>query len=78
MKNLDPSQTYATSLLTDVMAAPENLPRRHVLAEWLRDFLLKPRMSSPEGILWANGNLRAIDAHLLDFEVPLSARPALA
>jgi hypothetical protein len=74
----DPRRAYATSLLSDVTGATGYLPRRDILADWLRGYLNRPPGGSHDGLILAKEDLLAINAHLLAHSVvPATVRVSL-
>ena len=72
-------QDYASSLLVDLKASRATLPRREALTGWLQDYVDQPRSADREAeAALATENLRAINAHLVAFEIPATKRPALS
>ncbi len=72
-------QVYAKSLLADLERnTPANLPRRGVLVDWLRDFLVR---SDQGGFRLESSqveDLTAVHNYLVTERVPTTPRAALA
>jgi hypothetical protein len=69
---------YATSLLADLqLSSAASLPRREVIADWLRDFVKSSRSGQRAAGSEDAPNLRAIHEHFLAHAVSGGARPVL-
>jgi hypothetical protein len=71
-------QDYAASLLDDIRASRDTLPRKEQLTHWLQDYVREARTAEREmDVALATENLLAIHAHLAAFDVPATVRPSL-
>jgi len=71
-------QEYAASLLSDLKASRDTLPRKEQLTGWLQDYVRPARSAEREtDVALATENLLAINAHLAAFDIPAMARPSL-
>jgi hypothetical protein len=69
-------QTRARSLLADIQGAPDTaLPRRELIVEWLRSYLLRSHRSGSAEEAAETGDLLALEQFLRAHDVP-AASPA--
>lgn len=73
MSNNNEQLTHARALQADMLAAPDVwLPRREILQEWLKAFLLRAAAPKYELAETEAADLRALDQFLRKQKVPVA------